>query len=76
MNVIKELWHGNIIPQEDSSKGDERAAWIHGSASRGLRKELHRRAESSLRNVPRSETAQSNELAEPSWRRRKDFMTD
>ena len=54
MNVIKELWHGNIVPQEDcrTYKGDERTTRIHGKASRGLRENLHRRAERTIRKVP------------------------
>ena len=41
--------------QQKQLKGDEGAARIHGKASRGLVKELHRRAEGDLRKVPRSE---------------------
>ena len=41
------------IGQSDKLKGDERAPWVYGAASRGSRKELHGRAERNLRKVPR-----------------------
>jgi len=53
-NMIKELWHGNIIPQQPNKlAGNEGTTRIHGKASRGSRKELHGRAERNLRKVPR-----------------------
>ena len=39
--------------QSDELKGEERAPWVHGKASRGLREKLHGRAEGDLRKVPR-----------------------
>ena len=39
--------------QSDELKGDERAPWVHGTASRGLGEKLHGRTEGDLRKVPR-----------------------
>jgi len=55
-NSIKELWHGNITPQEDSRnnyKEMKELLGIHGKASRGLGKEFYGRAERNIRNVSR-----------------------
>ena len=41
--------------QQKQLEGDEGTTRIHGKALRGLRKNLHRRAEGNLRKVPRSE---------------------
>ena len=45
--------HRTARGQQKQLKGNERAARIHGKASRGLGKDLHRRAEGDLRKVPR-----------------------
>ena len=45
--------HHSARGQQKQLKGDEGAARIHGKASRGLGKDLHRRAERNLRKVPR-----------------------
>ena len=53
-SIIKELWHGNIIPQDDSrinSKEMKELPWVYGAASRGLREKLHGRAERNLREL-------------------------
>ena len=52
-NMIKELWHGNIIPQEDSKqiKRDERTTRIHGKASWGLGEKLFRWAKGNVWEV-------------------------
>ena len=41
--------------QQKQLEGDEGATRIHGKASRGLGKDLYRRAKGYLRKVPRSE---------------------
>ena len=51
-SMIKELWHGkhhSARGQQKQLEGDEGATRIHGKASRGLGKNLHRRAEGDLR---------------------------
>ena len=45
--------HHTARGQSDKLKGDERAPWVHGTASRGLGEKLHGRAEGDLRKVPR-----------------------
>ena len=56
MNIIKELWHGNIILQrgyQNELQRDERASRIYGKASREFREKLHGRTERNFRKVPR-----------------------
>ena len=56
MNVIKELWHGNIVPQEDSRTNSPQMKELLGYMARhheDLEKKLHRRAKGNLRKVPR-----------------------
>ena len=53
-SIIKELWHGNIIPQEDSrtnSKEMKELLGLYGEASRRPRENLHGRTERSLREL-------------------------
>ena len=53
-SIIKELWHGNIIPQEDSRTNSKEMKELLGylaAASRGLREKLHGRAERNLREL-------------------------
>jgi len=45
--------HHSARGQQKQLKGDEGTARIHGKASRGLGKDLHRRAEGNIRKVPR-----------------------
>ena len=45
--------HRSARGQQKQLKGDEGAARIHGKASRGLGKDLHRREEGNIRKVPR-----------------------
>lgn len=45
--------HYSARGQQKQLEGDEGATRIHGKASRGLGKNLHRRAEGNLRKVPR-----------------------
>ena len=45
--------HHSRGEQQKQLKGDEGATPIHGKASRGLGKDLHRRAEGDLLKVPR-----------------------
>ena len=55
-SMIKELWHGNIIPQEDSRNSSKEMKELLGYMARhheDLEKDLHRRAEGDLRKVPR-----------------------
>jgi len=45
--------HHSARGQQKQLKGDEGAARIHGKASRGLGKDLHRRVEGDLRKISR-----------------------
>ena len=45
--------HHSARGQPNQLEGDEGATRIHGKASRGLGKDLYRRAEGDLRKVPR-----------------------
>ena len=55
-SMIKELWHGNIIPQEDSRTNSKEMKELRGYMARhheDLEKKLHRRAERNIRKVSR-----------------------
>lgn len=39
--------------QPNELEGDEGTPWLYGKASRGFGKDLHRRAERNIREVPR-----------------------
>ena len=55
-SIIQELWHGNIVPQEDSRINSPEMKELLCYMSRhheDLEKELHSRAERNIRKVPR-----------------------
>ena len=45
MNVIKELWHGNIVPQEDSRTNSKEMKELLGYARRDNPKRCDKRYE-------------------------------
>ncbi len=53
MNVIKELWHGNIIPQEDSRNNSKEMKELLGHMARH-HEDLEKASRTSKRKNPRS----------------------